>query len=137
MIWCNFFTVLVFGVFLALQPTASAAQAIGNVTSVKPQAEGVHGGSTRTLSTGVDVHASETIRTGEAGVAGLRFRDNSNLAVGPKSVVRLDKFVYDPNRSTGSVAVEATRGSFRFVTGSQNRGDVKIKTPYGTLGIRG
>jgi hypothetical protein len=83
------------------------------------------------------VHASETIRTGEAGVAGLRFRDNSNLAVGPKSVVRLDKFVYDPNRSTGSVAVEATRGSFRFVTGSQNRGDVKVKTPYGTLGIRG
>jgi hypothetical protein len=137
MIWCNFITVLVFGVFLALQPSASAAQAIGNVTSVKPQAEGVHGGSTRTLSTGVDVHASETIRTGEAGVAGLRFRDNSNLAVGPKSVVRLDKFVYDPNRSTGSVAVEATRGSFRFVTGSQNRGDVKIKTPYGTLGIRG
>jgi hypothetical protein len=137
MIWCNFITVLVFGVFLALQPSASAAQAIGNVTSVKPQAEGVHGGSTRTLSTGVDVHASETIRTGEAGVAGLRFRDNSNLAVGPKSVVRLDKFVYDPNRSTGSVAVEATRGSFRFVTGSQNRGEVKIKTPYGTLGVRG
>jgi hypothetical protein len=135
--WCNFFTVLVFGAVFSLQPTASAAQAIGNVTSVKPQAEGVHSGNTRTLSTGVDVHASETIRTGDAGVAGLRFRDNSNLSVGPKSVVRLDKFVYDPNRSTGSVAVEATRGSFRFVTGSQNRGDVKIKTPHGTLGIRG
>jgi hypothetical protein len=86
MIWCNFITVLVFGVFLALQPSASAAQAIGNVTSVKPQAEGVHGGSTRTLSTGVDVHASETIRTGEAGVAGLRFRDNSNRSTGSVAV---------------------------------------------------
>ena len=137
MIWCKFFSALVFGVFLGLQSHAASAQAIGNVTSVKPQAEGVYSGSTRTLSPGVDVHASETIRTGDAGVAGLRFRDSSNLSVGPKSVVRLDKFVYDPNRSTGSVAVEATRGSFRFVTGSQNRGDVKIKTPYGTLGVRG
>ena len=138
MFWCKFLTVMVFGVFFALQPVTASAQTIGNVTSVKPQAEGVHGGNTRTLSTGVDVHASETIRTGDAGVAGLRFRDSSNLSVGPKSVVRLDKFVYDPNRSTGSVAVEATRGSFRFVTGSQNRGgDVKIKTPHGTLGIRG
>ena len=137
MIRFNFLTMLMFGVFLALQSTAASAQAIGNVTSVRPQAEGVHGGNTRTLSTGVDVHASETIRTGDAGVAGMRFRDNSNLSVGPKSVVRLDKFVYDPTRSTGSVAVEATRGSFRFVTGSQNRGDVKIKTPYGTLGVRG
>jgi len=27
----------------------------------------------------------------------LRFHDNSNLSVGPKSSVRLDKFVYDPN----------------------------------------
>jgi hypothetical protein len=79
----------------------------------------------------------ELIHTGDAGVADLRFHDNSNLSVGPKSSVRLDKFVYDPNKSSGSVAVEATRGSFRFVTGSQNKGSYQVKTPYGTLGIRG
>jgi hypothetical protein len=33
--------------------------------------------------------------------------------------------------------IEATRGTFRFTTGSQNKGEVKIKTPYGTLGTRG
>jgi hypothetical protein len=37
-------------------------------------------------------------------VADLRFHDNSNLSVGPKSSVRLDKFVYDPNKSAGGVA---------------------------------
>jgi hypothetical protein len=51
--------------------------------------------------------------------------------------VRLDKFVYDPNKGTGSVAIEASKGAFRFVTGSQNKGEVKVKTPYGTLGVRG
>ena len=125
--------VLVFSL-LALQSTASHAQeAIGSATSVKPQAEA----NARTLSGGSTVYSKELIHTGDAGVADLRFHDNSNLSVGPKSSVRLDKFVYDPNKSAGSVAVEATRGSFRFVTGSQGAGSYRVKTPYGTLGIRG
>jgi hypothetical protein len=125
--------ILVLGL-LALQPTASHAQeAIGSATSVKPQAEA----NARTLSGGSTVYSKELIHTGDAGVADLRFHDHSNLSVGPKSSVRLDKFVYDPNKSGGSVAVEATRGSFRFVTGSQGAGSYHVKTPYGTLGIRG
>jgi hypothetical protein len=83
------------------------------------------------------VYSKELIHTGDADRADLRFHDNSNLSVGPKSNVRLDKFVYDPNKSASSVAVEATRGSFRFVTGSQSKGSYQVKTPYGTLGIRG
>jgi hypothetical protein len=51
--------------------------------------------------------------------------------------VHLDKFVYDPNKSNGALAIEATRGTFRFVTGSQGSGACKVKTPYGTLGVRG
>ena len=127
---------LLAGLF-ALQSTASnAQQAIGKATSVVPQAEGTHGG-TRTLSGGGDVYSQETIRTGEAGKTALQFQDDTNLSVGPKSSVRLDKFVYDPNKSTGTVALQATRGSFRFVTGSQSKGSYQIKTPYGTLGVRG
>jgi hypothetical protein len=114
--------------------TASNGQeAIGSTTSVKPQAEA----NTRTLSNGSSVYSKELIHTGDSGVASLRFHDNSNLSVGPKSSVRLDKFVYDPNKSIGSVAVEAARGSFRFATGSQSNGSHQVKTPYGTLGIRG
>jgi hypothetical protein len=45
--------------------------------------------------------------------------------------------VYDTNKGTGSTVIEATRGTFRFSTGAQNKGEVKIKTPYGTLGTRG
>jgi hypothetical protein len=119
---------------LVLQSTNSYGQeAIGSATSVKPQAEA----NARTLSGGSTVYSKELIHTGDAGVADLRFHDNGNLSVGPKSSVRLDKFVYDPSKSAGSVAVEATRGSFRFVSGSQSEGSYQVKTPYGTLGIRG
>ena len=82
---------------LALQPTASNAQSrIGSAKSVKPEASGSVAG---TLSSGSSVHANETIKTGSAGQAGLGFVDNTNLHVGPSSNVRLDKFVYDPNKA--------------------------------------
>jgi hypothetical protein len=133
----NWISVLLLGGLVALQSTASSAQeAIGKATSVRPQAEGSHGN--RTLSGGSDVYSKETVRTGDTGQADLHFRDQSNLSVGPKSSVRLDKFVYDSNKSAGTVAIQATRGSFRFVTGSQGGGgNYQIKTPYGTLGVRG
>ena len=132
---CKWIPVLLLGGLVALQSTTASAQdAIGKATSVRPQAEGSHGN--RTLSGGASVYSQETVRTGDSGQADLQFRDNSSLSVGSKSSVRLDKFVYDPNKSGGAVAIQATRGTFRFVTGSQG-GNYQIKSPYGTLGIRG
>jgi hypothetical protein len=130
--------VLSLAILFVVQATASYGQeAIGKATSVRPQAEGIHSGSTRTLSGGSDVYSKETVRTGDTGQANLQFHDSSNLSVGPKSSVHLDKYVYDPNKSAGTIAVQATRGSLRFVTGSQGAGSYQIKTPYGTLGVRG
>jgi hypothetical protein len=118
---------------LAVTPSVTNAQTrIGTANSVQPEASGSVGG---TLSAGSGVHANETVKTGSSGRAGLQFNDQSDLSVGASSQVRLDKFVYDPNKGTGSTVIEATRGTFRFTTGSQNKGEVKM--PYGTLGTRG
>jgi trimeric autotransporter adhesin len=131
----NLMPAVALAVLFAFHSTASNAQSrIGSTTSVQPEASGSVGG---TLAVGSGVHANETVKTGSAGKAGLQFHDQSNLSVGPSSQVRLDKFVYDPNKGTGSTVIEATRGTFRFSTGAQNKGEVKIKTPYGTLGTRG
>jgi hypothetical protein len=113
---------------------AAAQQQIGTTRSVKPAA---HGSVAGTLSVGAGVHSNETIGTDTAGVAGLRFQDETGLDVGPNSSVRLDRFIYDPNRSAGQVILNATKGSFRFTTGNQNSKAYKVKTPYGTLGVRG
>src|SRR6202030_1842340 len=77
---------LLVGVFTLLASTTSRGkEAIGSTTSVKPQAEA----NTRMLSGGSTVYSKELIHTGDAGMADLRFHDNSNLSVGPKSSVRL------------------------------------------------
>ena len=113
---------------------AVAQQQIGTTRSVKPAAKGSVAG---TLSVGAGVHANETVGTDTGGVAGLQFHDQTNLDVGPNSSVRLDRFIYDPNRGAGQVILNATKGSFRFSTGAQNPKSYQIKTPHGTLGIRG
>jgi hypothetical protein len=129
------FSALPLVVLFAVASTVANAQTrIGSATSVQPDASGSVAG---TLSAGSGVHANETVKTGSSGKAGLQFNDQSNLSVGPSSQVRLDKFVYDSNKGTGSTVIETTRGTFRFTTGAQNKGEVKIKTPYGTLGTPG
>jgi hypothetical protein len=124
-----------FAIVLTLVSLPAAAQQIGTAQKVTPAA---HGSVAGTLSSGAGVHADETIGTDKAGVASLRFHDQSNLDVGPNSSVKLNKFVYDPNRSGGKAVLDAAKGSFRFTTGAQGGGGThQIKTPYGTLGIRG
>ncbi len=118
---------------LTFHSVSASADPIGRATSVKPDAHA----NARMLSAGTEVNSEETIRTGNVGVADLRFKDDSNLSVGPSSTVHLNKFVYDPNKGSGTALIEVSRGAFRFATGSQSKGAYKVKTPYGTLGIRG
>jgi FecR-like protein len=125
-------------VLFAMGSTVSNAEPrIGTAASTRPNAEAVGVGSTQTLSAGSELYANQTVRTGNRGMADLVFLDKTNLSVGPTSEVRLDKFVYDPTGSSGSVVIQATRGSFRWVTGSQAKHAYQVSTPHGTLGVRG
>ena len=80
---------------------AETRSAIGVAASITPSAEGGVGTAFSTLTPGSELHASETVRTGDAGKADLVFIDRTNLTVGPTSEVVLDKFVYDPVGNKG------------------------------------
>ena len=122
-------------VLLAMPSAASLAETrIGVAASTKPNADGFVGAGSQPLSAGSEVFANETVRTGNLGQADLVFLDQTNLTVGPTSEVLLDKFVYDQTGSKGNVVFQATRGAFRFVTGTQDHRAYAINTPYGSLG---
>jgi ferric-dicitrate binding protein FerR (iron transport regulator) len=129
---------LLLTVLFAMQSTASNAEPrIGVAASIRPNAERVVGAQSQTLSPGSELYARETVRTGNLGQADLVFIDSTNLTVGPTSEVLLDEFVYDPTGSSGRVVMQATRGAFRFVTGKQDHRAYQLKTPFGSLGVRG
>jgi hypothetical protein len=126
---------------LAFVTTATGVRAatpkVGVAAAVKNSVLRVVGANTQPLSVGSDVFTSERIRTGEASVAQILFLDKTTLTVGPRAEVTLDKFVYNPSTGAGQVVLNAAKGAFRFITGSQNPRNYTIRTPIGTVGVRG
>lgn len=119
--------------FALVSNGASAQTKIGVAVAVKNQ---VLGGGQQ-LANGGGVHADEIIKTGDSSSAQLLFLDQTSLLVGSKSEVKLDRFVYDPAGGNGKVVMNAGKGVFRFVSGSQNKKSYQINTPVATIGVRG
>ena len=92
-----------------------AEEKIGKAANVKNKVEGILDGPPRPLSAGSEVFSNELVRTSDGSVARFVFLDNTGLAVGPLSEIRLDKFVYDPNGvAPGNVVVQMVAGRFDF-----------------------
>lgn len=84
------------------------------------------------------VYADERVDTSATGATNLVFLDRTNLYVGAKSSVVLDRFVYDPDSHRGDVAISFAKGAFRFVTGEiKNKQNVTLRTPTASMVIRG
>jgi hypothetical protein len=119
--------------------TRSAAQDFGKVGAVNQEATGTPpGGETQTLAVGTNIVVKERVHTSGSGSAQILFPDQSTLNIGANSDMVVDKYYYNPNSQTGSLVATATKGVLRYVGGQiSHEGDVEIKTPAATLGIRG
>jgi hypothetical protein len=116
---------------------ALAAEPIGSATRVVPSVTGTMGGRTAAVAAGDSVVQDETMQTGPTGDARLRFVDETDLAIGPGSTVKLDRFVFAGGGSAASVVLSATRGAFRFATGVSAHEAYRIITPAAVIGVRG
>lgn len=119
---------------IAAPATVFGAQRIGTATTVKNTVTGTVGGR---MSVGSGVHSNERITSEPNGEAQLMFLDETIFNVGNGASVTLDQFVYNPNRKTGNVVLNVTKGAFRFISGSAKPTTYTIKTPVATIGVRG
>ena len=117
--------------------STKAADQIGTAAAVKNRATGTLGAKTRALKSGIGVFKNERVDTARDATAQLIFSDETALTIGPNSSVTLDEFVYDPQKNTGKAVINATKGAFRFISGSADPRSYRIKTPVGTMGVRG
>ena len=67
----------------------------------------------------------------------VTFLDGSKLSMGANSTMIVDDYVYSGPGGAGKQTLRATRGLFRFVSGTIPKDQVKIDTPTVTIGIRG
>src|SRR5271170_4687138 len=86
---------------------------------------------------GDNVFLNEAVRSGEDSKANLVLNDNSNVTVGPGSTIKLDDFVYSGPKRPGTIALNMTKGTLRFITGDANKRAYTIWTPTAAIGVRG
>jgi hypothetical protein len=117
----------------AVAREAGVAAAVNVYAVTKPPSE-----RERTLVVGHNIVFDEKVVTGKHGQAQLLMMDQSAITVAPNSELVIDKFVYDPDKKTGEMALSLSRGLMRFVGGRlSKKGNVKLRTPFATMGIRG
>jgi hypothetical protein len=126
-------------VLLAVAAPSRAQAPAGVTAAVNPQATGTPPTlPTKVLEVGSDIVQNERVSVGAGGQAQLLFRDGSTLTLAPNSDLTIDRFVYDPEAKTATLAMTAATGVFRFVGGRASKDEpVVLNTPTATIGIRG
>ena len=126
---------------ISLILVTSAVQAsIGNVVEHRGTASVERSGEKSVLKKGSDVEFKDNVRTGDGNV-GIKFVDETNVAVSPHSSLIIDEFIYDPNSRSGSkLVMNIALGTVRYASGNiakLNRQNVDIRTPTARIGVRG
>ncbi|MBB4197876.1 ferric-dicitrate binding protein FerR (iron transport regulator) [Rhodoblastus sphagnicola] len=120
-----------------LAPACSAEDRIGAATVANNEVVRVEGGGGAAIHRDDDVFRDESVRTGPDSSAKFVFRDATNLALGPVSTVKLDRFVYSDDATYAHAAVNLAKGVFRFSSGGSPKEAYEIKTGNATIGVRG
>jgi hypothetical protein len=84
------------------------------------------------------VYRGDIVQTGPDGKLGVGFVDGSSFGVSANARMELNDFVYDPHGHSNSSLMSLTKGTFTFIAGAvAQTGNMPVKTPVGTMGIRG
>ncbi|MFA5948655.1 MAG: FecR domain-containing protein [Hyphomicrobium sp.] len=122
---------------VAAPVAAQSRKPIGSTVAVVNLVTAEFNRDTRTLTKGDKVNQNEKIEVGLDGSGELKFDDDTKLALGPGSRLTLDKFVYDPAKSSGSIVMNLAKGTFRFITGIASKPTYVIRTPVASITVRG
>lgn len=125
-----FLLVLVSGTNLATAQTGEVVEATQPVRLYLD-------GEQTPLDVGDTVKVGDTVLTGQGAMAQIIFPDETRIVVGPNSQMKLDSLVFRNNNTARKFAVNATRGTFRFLSGKSPSDAYSVRTPIATMGIRG
>ncbi len=111
----------------------AAADPIATILAIRGTASGPSG----PVAAGDRIEDGTVLRTNGNTQIELRFDDGTLMAVGPNSVLEVTSVLMASNGQASRFAINATGGTFRFLSGDSNNDVYEITTPSATIGIRG
>ena len=133
------------GIFALLLAAASPAlgqeaPAAGRIKVASGSAFIVRNGQAIPAQVGQMVFEADALRTGPNGRMGVTLKDDTRVAIGPASEVRLDRFAYAPAEGRLAFALRVVSGVAAYVSGriaKLSPDSVRLETPAAIVGVRG
>lgn len=114
--------------------------AAGRIKTVTGTAFIVRNGAAIPAQAGQVVYEADALRTGADGKIGVTLKDDTRLALGPASEVRLEKFAYAPGTASLGLVLKFVQGVTAYVSGRLAKlapDSVRLETPSAIVGVRG
>jgi hypothetical protein len=125
---------------LALSATAALAVDVGQIKTVKGEVYIERGKLRIPATVGTAVQATDVVHTGKTGSTGITFIDNSRMALGPGSVLAIDRFEFNQTTHEGKFDSTLRRGTLSAVSGKvahHSPDAMTVKTRSTILAVRG
>ncbi len=119
-------------------PVGSSAQSVGEIAAIEEKVELGRNGSWSRAILGDGVEMGDRIRSDVSGRVRVVFSDGSVVVVAPRSEIRVDRHVFDPDGETSSV-FEVLKGKMRSIVSEyyETSGTFEVNTPNAVSGVRG
>jgi hypothetical protein len=133
---------LTIGALILAAGFAQAAMAgdVGQIKTAKGGVFVVRGGQEIAAAAGTVLQESDRIVTKRDGAAGITFKDDSLLSLGPDSALDISDFSFDAKDQPDVLEATLHRGTLSAVSGkivARTPEAMRIKTPTTVLGVRG
>jgi len=114
--------------------------AAGRIKNVSGAAFIVRNNAVIPAQLGQVVYEADALRTGPDGKIGVTLKDDTRLALGPGSEVRLERFAYAPGTANLGLVLKFVRGVTAYVSGRLAKlapDSIRLETPSAIVGVRG
>jgi hypothetical protein len=116
------------------------ASPAGRIKTVSGAAYIVRNNAVIPAQAGQVVYEADALRTGPDGKIGVTLKDDTRLALGPGSEVRLERFAYAPGTASLGMVLKFVRGVTAYVSGRLAKlapDSIRLETPSAIVGVRG
>jgi hypothetical protein len=125
---------------LCVRAEGEASEPIGYVKTASGEAYVVTAQVRTAAQPGTPVYQGSQLQTGPQGSIGVTFKDETVMSCGPDTELTIDEYLYAPSQDKLKLVSSLIKGSLNYVSGVIARlkpDAVSVKTPTGTIGIRG
>lgn len=113
---------------------------IGYVKTVSGTATITTGKNKVTAQLGTPLFQGSQLKTGAKSSLGVTFKDDTVMSFGSDTELTVDEYLYAPSQGKLKLGSSLAKGSMNYVSGviaKLQPEAVSVKTPTGTIGVRG